>query len=242
MRRAVILSSYIDYPLDIPPLLREGDLIICLDGGYDIAKEQGLDPDILLGDFDSLASDIDSLRAELDAAGSDSTGKLQILQYPPEKDYTDLELALKALDPKKYPDLLIVGGMGGRLDHTLMNMQLMASYSGNGGFSHIEMIDGRNRCFIVHGCDNILDHDKAQPGHDDTAEKRTEIKSQPDSYLSLIPISETCEGVSLTGVKYPLRDATLHRERSLTVSNEFVSEKATLTIRSGSLLVTICGK
>lgn len=214
--RAIVITSYIEYPVDIEPLLRRGDRIVCLDGGYDEAVKQGIRPDILLGDMDSLEADPAEIR--LEASDSPGTGSLKILRYPPEKDYTDLELAFIELDPAETPEVLVIGAMGGRLDMTAVNIQLLERYSSR--FEKIEMIDGRNRCFVLRG------------GYEVRIPKT-------DSYLSLIPLTDTCEGVSLTGAKYPLEKATLHRGASLGVSNEFADDEVMLSLEQGSLLVVI---
>lgn len=212
--RAIVITSYIEYPVDIGSLLRRGDRIVCLDGGYDEAVKQGIRPDILLGDMDSLEADIESMTADPNSLTTD----LKILRYPPEKDYTDLELAFIELDPAETPEVLVIGAMGGRLDMTAVNIQLLERYSSR--FEKIEMIDGRNRCFVLRGGSEVR-------------------LPKTDSYLSLIPLTDTCEGVSLTGAKYPLEKATLHRGASLGVSNEFADDEVMLSLEQGSLLVVI---
>ena len=212
--RAIVITSYIEYPVDIGSLLRDGDRIVCLDGGFDEAVKQGIRTDILLGDMDSLEADIESMTADPNSLTTD----LKILRYPPEKDYTDLELAFIELDPAETPEVLVIGAMGGRLDMTAVNIQLLERYSSR--FEKIEMIDGRNRCFVLHGGSEVR-------------------LPKTDSYLSLIPLTDTCEGVSLTGAKYPLEKATLHRGASLGVSNEFADDEVMLSLEQGSLLVVI---
>ena len=231
MARAVIITSYVEYPLDIKSMLRLDDEVVCLDGGYDIAMEQNIQPNVLMGDLDSLATNPDTIRA-LFAASADRENALRIMQYPTDKDFTDLELALKNLDPEEYPELLIVGGIGGRLDQTAVNLQMIARYTAGSndkdssqGFRVIEMMDGRNRCFAVRSNGTGF----------------CTIPAQRDVYLSLIPMSEKCTGVSLTGVKYPLEKATLHRGASLAVSNEFADDVAKLSVEEGALLV-ICSR
>ncbi|MDO4528524.1 MAG: thiamine diphosphokinase [bacterium] len=211
--RAVIITSYLEYPLDIPALTRAGDYIVCLDGGWDIARQQGVRADLLLGDFDSIQGPL---------PGED--GGPKVLRYPPEKDYTDLELALRVLDADTTPDVLIIGGLGGRLDQTIINVQMLARYTGD-PFDRIELMDGHNRCFVLHG--------GAQE------EGPCIIPSQPDSYLSLLPLTEECTGVYLQGAKYPLSDAVLHKSASIGISNEFYADQAELRLARGTLLVVI---
>lgn len=238
MARSVIITSFLEYPVDIRALLKPDDYIVCLDGGYDIALAQGIRPDLLLGDFDSVSADL--------PAGEDANG-IEIRRYPPEKDYTDLELAFRVLDPGKTPELLVIGGLGGRLDQTAINLQMLARYTAvpaaepepgektdaapgadaEPRYARIEILDGRSRCFAVHG-------DPALP-----PEVRTQyrIPAEAGCYLSLLPIGGDCCGVSLQGVKYPLDQAVLRWGASLGTSNEFREHEAVLSLESGCLLV-----
>ncbi|MBQ9060871.1 MAG: thiamine diphosphokinase [Firmicutes bacterium] len=230
MARAVIITSYLEYPLDIPALLSPDDRIVCLDGGYDIACAQGIQPHLWLGDFDSLQG---TLPESENGPGS----LMEIRSYPPEKDYTDLELAFRALDPEETPNLLVIGGLGGRLDQTLVNIQMLQRYTAVPGaeagapkFRSIEMLDGHNRCFAVHGY-------KDAPG----PESHWIHKIPPESgaFLSLLPLTEKCTGVTLRNARYPLENADLRRGASLSVSNEFTDAPAELMVRHGCLLVII---
>lgn len=266
MTRAVIITSYLEYPVDIPALLAPDDYIVCLDGGYDIARAQGIQPHLWLGDFDSLQTSLPD-----DDEPGPSGSSMEIRRYPPEKDYTDLELAFRVLDPEKTPDLLIIGGLGGRLDQTLINVQMLSRYTAAPGknantlaapgkgantpaapesaaddvppsgsasdtadpdplYRSIELFDGHNRCFAVHG-----DEDAPQP---DGPVVYT-IPPEPGAFLSLLPVTEDCSGVTLRNSRYPLENAVLHKGASLSVSNEFTDAPAELRVRRGSLLVII---
>ena len=93
------------------------DLVIAADGGFDYLKKLGLRADFVLGDFDSVLSyDLPS----------DS------LRYPPEKDDTDMMLAVRLGLEKGYTEFAIYGGLGGRLDHTLANLQILTHLARNG--------------------------------------------------------------------------------------------------------------
>lgn len=88
-----------------------GDLVIAADGGLDYLREVGIEPDVILGDFDSLK-------------GARPEGN--VLTYPSEKDDTDMFLALRQAVGRGYRRIEIYGGLGGkRLDHTLANLQML---------------------------------------------------------------------------------------------------------------------
>jgi thiamine pyrophosphokinase len=93
------------------------DLVICADGGASNALALGLQPQVVIGDLDSLGS---SLQAQLEADGC------QVLAYPARKDETDLELALRYAMDHRVDEILILGALGGRIDQTLANVLLLA--------------------------------------------------------------------------------------------------------------------
>ena len=130
----IIITSYVDAPFDMKQALTqmEDPYIICTDGGFDLAKQAGITPHLLLGDLDSIQSRIPK--------------ELPLKTFPPEKDYTDLELAIHTAIEKKASHVEIWGGIGGRLDHTVANLQLLSCYAEQ--FRSISMHDGQNRCFV----------------------------------------------------------------------------------------------
>ena len=107
----IIITSYVDAPFDMKQALTqmEDPYIICTDGGFDLAKQAGITPHLLLGDLDSIQSRIPK--------------ELPLKTFPPEKDYTDLELAIHTAIEKKASHVEIWGGIGGRLDHTVANLK-----------------------------------------------------------------------------------------------------------------------
>ncbi len=215
MAKAAIITSYLEHPVHIPSLLEPDDYIVCLDGGYDIALQQGVRPHLLLGDFDSMQAPLPEDPA------------IQVRRYPPEKDYTDLELAFRILDPEKTPEILVIGGLGGRLDQTLTNVQMLANYTAGPaepGYRRITLMDGCNQCFAIKG---------------DGAVSVCRIPRREHCYLSFLPLSDQCCGLTIRGAKYLLEDADILRGASHCVSNEFDGPQAEVTLGSGTLLVVV---
>lgn len=210
MSKTVIITSYIEFSLNLGEFIDSDDFIICADGGYDFASAHRIVPNLIMGDFDSVSSSLPD--------------NIETVRFNPEKDYTDLDLALKYCKEHYIKDVYIIGGIGGRLDHTIANIQLLSNYCSS--FAKLTLLDGRNKCFAVNSnCTQTL-----------------EIPAESDSYLSIFALSEACRIKSFTGVKYTLNNHTLTRNFPLGVSNEFTSEKAALTIENGSLLVVISKK
>lgn len=207
MKKVVIITSYIENHINIKERLNSEDYIICTDGGYDIALQQGISPDLLLGDFDSIQNELPE--------------NIEIKRFKPEKDYTDLDLAMKTSVDLGFSNLEIIGGMGGRLDHTVANLQLLSHYDKY--FNELIMLDGKNKCFIASS----------------QKTKQFIIPQEKDSYLSLFSLSEQCTGISIQGAKYPLHNHTLTRNFPLGVSNEFTEKNTVISIKDGTLLIVI---
>lgn len=119
MKRCIIFGAAPVRDIAAAPVeAKEGDLILCADGGYVYARALGLVPDVLLGDFDSLAGP------------PDLVGEMKC--FPPEKDDTDLMLSVKEGLARGYRDFAIYGALGGRLDHTMASIQTLAYLTSQG--------------------------------------------------------------------------------------------------------------
>lgn len=211
MNNIVIITSYLDANMSLLPITDQADFIICLDGGWDIASKENILPDLVMGDMDSLNGEIPE--------------NVPTERFKPEKDYTDLELALMKSIELNGLNITIIGGIGGRLDHTIANIQLLSQYTND--FDSLTMLDGRNKCFVMNEKQN----------------NSMILKAEEDSYFSVFSLSDECTGLTIKNAKYPLADYTLPRTGSLCVSNEFTNEKdAVLSIENGTLLVVISKK
>ncbi len=182
---------------------KEGDITVAADSGWNTAKLLGVTPKILLGDFDSIGGD------KLPDAE-------EILRLPPEKDRTDTQLAVDLALSRGADDFVIVGGLSGRLDHTLSNLSVLEYLAAHG--AHAALTDGFNRVrYIKNGGALIARSDY--------------------TYLSLIVVGDIAKGVTLDGCKYPLKNAKLTRECQWAVSNEIEGNCALVEVRRGALFV-----
>ncbi|MCD8049824.1 MAG: thiamine diphosphokinase [Clostridia bacterium] len=138
----------------------------------------------------------------------------EVLKFNPEKDYTDADLAVKEALGRGCDEIVLLGCTGTRLDHTLANIGLLEYIAHRGAKG--TLVNENN---IV----TVITHD-------------TEICGDGEGYLSFIPIGKV-EGVTLKNLKYTLNERDLRFEETLTVSNEFIGEKAEVKIKSGSLIM-----
>ena len=106
-RRCAIFTAYCEGDAQRAYAHHAGDFVLCADGGWEIARGMGVRPDLVIGDFDSSAQ----------------PGDGAVERVPVEKDDTDTMLCVKRGLAMGFDDFLIVGGFGGRTDHTLANIQ-----------------------------------------------------------------------------------------------------------------------
>ncbi|HML38249.1 MAG TPA: thiamine diphosphokinase [Bacillota bacterium] len=214
MNRCVIITSYQSALLKESFDFTEGDYVICADGGYSYARAEEIDPDIVIGDFDSIG--LDYIEADLKRSGLDS--RCRIARVPAEKDDTDTLICLKYGIEFGFEEFFILGGLGGRLDHTLANLQTM-SY-GVDQQKTVWFLDGKNRATL------------RSPG-------ALTVKNPGDFMISLFAFGESCEGVTIRGVKYPLDHYLMTDSFPIGVSNEFAGEEAEISHASGKLLIIL---
>ncbi|MFC7784414.1 thiamine diphosphokinase [Rossellomorea sp. GCM10028870] len=183
---------------------------IGVDRGVYTLLEQNIEPNVAFGDFDSVNEKEWELIQEK---------VKEVNRFKPEKDETDLELALNwAIDQN--PDKInIFGATGGRLDHFMGNLQLLMTPRLLNTDIEVEIIDVQNRLYI------------AKPG-EHSVEKSPELQ-----YISFVSVTESVEGITLTGFKYPLENRNISRGSTLCISNELIQSSGTFSFSNGILMV-----
>ena len=168
----------------------------------------GLCPDLLVGDFDTLGREHLLEYQERSGVRADV--------HQPEKDETDTELALLTAARQGCEAVDILGALGGRMDHAIGNIQLMYQFFCQG--MEVNIYDARNRLYLLGG--HKVFH-------------REEVYGK---YISFLPMTETVEGLTLRGFKYPLQRRTIGLGTSLCISNELKREEGILELERGVLL------
>ncbi|RME36771.1 MAG: thiamine diphosphokinase [Thermoflexia bacterium] len=186
--------------------LEPEDILIGADGGTQHLLALGLLPRAVVGDLDSLPP---SLVVTLQREGT------IVYQYPPDKDETDLELALRHALAYSPQAIRIVGALGLRLDQTLANVALLAA-------PWLEGVDVR----LDDGTEEVI-----------LIRSEATVEGHPGETVSLIPWGMPVEGVTTEGLRWPLRDETLYPDRTRGISNELTGPQAHIRIRSGWLIV-----
>ncbi len=178
-----------------------GDFVIAADGGYAALQKIGARADMVLGDFDSL-------------------GRVprhpNVRVFPSIKDDTDMMLAAKEGLARGFRRFVLLGGLGGRLAHTLANLQTLMYLSRRGA-----------RALLC--------------GADETAAALTGgemiFPAGYRGYLSLFCLGEKAAGVTLTGLKYELENGALESSVPLGVSNEFTGREARAAVADGTIIL-----
>ena len=206
MRRAVIFTNGdLRDVSTLKSLISPDSFFIAADGGWVHAQHLGIQPHVLIGDFDSIPEN------EF-AALSESA--LQLIRFPQAKDQTDLELALHEAVKRGYHDILIVAGLGGRVDQTIGNLVLLTHPAFKG--CQIHMDDGVEEIWLV--------------------KSTLTIHGQLGDRVSLIAFGVDAEGITTRGLKYPLTDETLFPYQTRGISNLMTSAVARIDLQHGRLL------
>ncbi len=180
--------------------LRPPQLVVAADSGADVARSLGLVPDVIVGDFDSVTPS--------GAAAAEQR------RFPTDKDATDLALALAEALRRGAGSLTVVGGAGGRLDHLLANVAVLAAEDLAG--VRVDALIGPARLWVVR--------------------RRRTISGTVGRIVTLLAHGGPATGVRTEGLRWALAGETLEAGASRGVSNVFTAPEATVTLESGVIL------
>lgn len=183
------------------------DIIIAVDKGLESLYNLEINPNYIVGDFDSIDNNI-LVKYE--------NSNIKIKRLIPEKDLTDTESALELAVNLNSTDITIVGATGTRLDHVLANIHILKIPLEKN--IKAKIIDVNNEIELINKSIRI--------------EKNNDFK-----YISLIPLTTEVEGVTIKGMKYTLKDYTLKIGNSLGVSNEKTEQVAEISLKKGILII-----
>ena len=201
-KRCLIISGGDFAPFDQP---EEDVFVIACDRGYDYARRCGVRPDLVVSDFDSYSGEVES--------------GIPVRHLPTEKDDTDTMSALRRALEAGCTEITLVCALGGRLDHSLANLQTAAFAAQRGASVRILSPDTEIQ----------------------TLRNGTLRLPRREGWsLSVFSAGDVCRGVCIRGAKYPLTDAELRWDFPLGVSNEWAAEEAEISVREGILLIVLC--
>lgn len=196
--------------------IKEGDLCIAADGGYAHCKRLGICPNLIIGDMDSLNEELQENVEEIERNSPE-----KIIRLCPEKDDTDTLAALKAGMERGYKSYRLYGAMGGRIEHTIANIQCLVYLKNHGADGYI-LDEGISI--------SVIKDAKAVFGN------------KMEGCLSLFALGEKAEGVTITGMKYPLKNATITNGYPIGISNEFIGKESMVAVNDGMLLMILSNR
>ncbi len=188
----------------------ERDLVIASDGGYRHCRFWNIRPHLVVGDLDSIG--------EADLAGLTADG-VEVLKYSPQKDETDLQLAMRTAMDRGATEIVVLGALGARWDMTFANVLMLGA----------SFLDEMNVTFL----------EEWEEIHRLRGGQKVSFTGRAGNILTLIPLTERVEGIRLGGLRYPLENETLYMGSTRGVSNEFIGETADIQFNEGRLLVVI---
>lgn len=207
MRVLIFINGTIEEYAAFARWLNDDDYRIAADGGARHALALGCRLDAVVGDLDSLAPTVVNQLADQGVI---------IKRYPVAKDQTDLELAIEFALAQGATEIVLLGAVGDRLDQTLANLLILAQRDWPVQLTLVE----RNQIAQL-----------VRPGQVVT------LQAGVGDTVSILPLSNVVTGITYTGMRYPLHDATLHLGSTRGISNEVSAIPATVTIATGRLLL-----
>lgn len=189
------------------------DYVIAVDGGLSYCSILNVEPDLIIGDFDSV-----NQREKLAVEQLAQTVPEKICQLPQCKDDTDMLAAIKKGLELGYTDFRIYAATGGRFDHTLANIQCLLYLKNHGAVGYL--VDGTGMVLVL---------------QNETVHFRKEL----EGILSLFALTKEAKGVTIRGMKYPLENGVITNDFPIGISNEFLGEEAEVSVKDGELVCMI---
>ncbi|MEQ3337129.1 thiamine diphosphokinase [Clostridium butyricum] len=191
-----LLNSYI----------KSGDLIIGADKGSEYLYDYEIMPNIILGDFDSISEEKLKKIEEK---------QVEIIKFPPEKDYTDTEIAIMEAMKRGADTIYLFGGLGTRADHSLGNIGLLLTTKNKG--ARLLIVDDHNKMYL--------------------ADKNMSLNGSWGEIISFHALSDVVKGFEIRGAKYNLNSYDMHLLDPRAVCNEFIDTPINIKYESGELLI-----
>ena len=206
MKAIIFVNGDYDYGENfVEELVDKEDYVFCADGGANYAYKYGLNAKYIIGDLDSIEQNVLEYYKNMNCI---------IEKYPKEKDFTDFELILKKINKiQKFEKIYVLGGLGGRIDMTLNNLNLMETY--------------KNLIFLTRNEEIFY------------KENSFEIENKENYEFSIILLDSEIEELLLKGFKYELDRVIITRKESRLVSNLITNKKAKVCFLRGKIIVIL---
>lgn len=213
MKGTCIIIGAGDLTVGSIPYNPETDYVIAADGGLMYCEVLEVEPDLIIGDFDSLEGNYQQAVEEISREFPE-----KVLTLPVEKDDTDMLAAVKYGLELGYRNFRLYGANGGRLEHTIANIQLLKYLKSQDAVGY--MMDGQGMILLAQN-------------------ETIRFRDSMEGYVNIFSINEKAHGVTIHGLKYELEQATLTNDMPLGISNEFIGVGSEITVEDGTLLIIV---
>lgn len=187
-------------------LVKNSSYFICADSGANFAYKFHVKPKYILGDMDSISQSV-----------LDYFSDIEKITYQPEKAFTDTEIAIEKCKEEGFTNIILCGGIGSRMDHSINNVLSMIRYRNEGVNLHI--YNHRQLLFF--------------------ATREQFIEDKVNWTMGLVPMTPVVKKCTIEGCYYPLEKRDIYWGDSLTISNIVTDKKARITFEDGELLVVL---
>ena len=206
MKALIISNGIIEDYEELKILIKQSNMVVCADGGGQHAYDIGMLPNVIIGDFDSINPTILNYFKE---------NNIKIHTYPCDKNETDTQLAVQYAVDNGAKEIILVGCVGTRFDHTFANVSLL-----------IWLMKRGIRGVIINKNNEI-----------NVIDRYIELYGSIGEKVSLLAITPMITGIHTKGLKYALEDGELSFDNPRGISNELIATKAEVVIRDGMMLV-----
>jgi thiamine pyrophosphokinase len=187
-------------------LLKEADIILCADGGANYAYKMGIIPAYIVGDMDSILPPVVDYYKEQG---------VEFRRYPQRKDFTDTQLILALAEELNADEIVFLGSLGKRLDHTLSNLYCGGELA----------LKGRK---VWHCTENYSAY---------LVNQEITISGEVGDIVSVLALTDQAKGVYEKGFEYPLQNVILKKWNPYAISNVLAENEGIIKVREGLLLV-----
>ncbi len=187
-------------------LLKEADIILCADGGANYAYKMGITPAYIVGDMDSIHPPVVDYYKEQG---------VEFRRYPQRKDFTDTQLILALAEELNASEIVFLGSLGKRLDHTLSNLYCGGELALKG--KKVWHYTANYAAYLVN--------------------KGITISGQVGDIVSVLALTDEAQGVYEEGFEYPLKNVILKKWNPYAISNVLAENEGIIKVREGLLLV-----
>ncbi|OFV70705.1 MULTISPECIES: thiamine diphosphokinase [Acetobacterium] len=184
----------------------KADYLICADGGANFARELKLKPNIIIGDMDSITAET-----------SEYYKAVQLEMYPQKKDETDTELAIMHAIKRGADKVIVLGGLGSRMDHSIANIYLLKRFTDVN--IEAEIVNENNQIRLLG--------------------KTTELSFPIGTIVSILPIGENVTGLTITGFEYPISAGEMSVDKPYGISNVVNKKTQRISFEKGLLMVIV---